>query len=291
MYSTGILLAFVAMLAWAIGDFSIQRSSRAFGPVLSLFYICFFGAVVLLPFAWNDIPRLFVSEGFWIVLLAGVILFFTALFDFEALKRGKIAVIQPIIGMELPLTIALGIFLHGEHLSFPEYLAAAIIFFGIMFAVRSDRLKLKDGKTVLERGAIFAGVGAIGLALSNLLIGLSSQETSPLFTIWFTNLVIALLCLVYLVWTRRLHEITDDLKRRPRMLLIMCVSDNLAWTCFAYATTMIPIGVATTVSECYVALDVLLGLVVNKERVKPHQKLGVAAAVCGLLILAYLKQG
>ena len=193
--------------------------------------------------------------------------------------------------MELPLTIALGIFLHGEHLSLPEYIAAAIIFFGIMFAVQSNRLKLTDGKTILERGAALAGIGAVGLAMSNFLIGISSQETSPVFTIWFTNLVIALLCFIYLLWTRRLREITDDVKRRPRMLLVMCVSDNLAWTCFAYATTMIPIGVATTVSECYVALDVLLGLVVNKERVKPHQKLGVAAAVCGLLILAYLKQG
>ena len=41
-------------------------------------------------------------------------------FDFEALKEGKFAVIEPILGIELPITVALSLFILKENISFLE---------------------------------------------------------------------------------------------------------------------------------------------------------------------------
>jgi drug/metabolite transporter (DMT)-like permease len=61
----------------------------------------------------------------------------------------------------------------------------------------------------------------------------------------------------------------------------------VAWVSFAKATTFIPIAIATTISESYIALAVLLGLFVNREKLRTHQILGITLATFGVIILAY----
>jgi hypothetical protein len=73
----GIGFAFVAMLAWGIGDFYIQKSARAIGDWGALFAVTFFGVVVLLPFVYDDIPDLFsgnLREFYILTALALVLL-------------------------------------------------------------------------------------------------------------------------------------------------------------------------------------------------------------------------
>lgn len=99
--SVGIGLAFVAMLCWGFGDFLIQKSTRKIGDFKTLFIICGFGAVILLPFVWRDIPATLAnSKGLWILFAGGIILFLAAMLDFEALKKGKLAIVEPIWSLE-----------------------------------------------------------------------------------------------------------------------------------------------------------------------------------------------
>jgi len=46
----GITFAFLALAAWGIGDFLIQRTARKFGAGEALFYITAVATVGLLPF-------------------------------------------------------------------------------------------------------------------------------------------------------------------------------------------------------------------------------------------------
>jgi len=291
MYIAGILFAFGALFGWTFGDWFIQRATREIGSLRSLVYIGSFGAIVLLPFVWKDLPLLRESSNIWLLAVASVIVFFAALFDFEALKRGKIAIVQPVIGLELPLTVGLGFLLQGERLTTTELASMVLVFFGILFAVSTGRVRRTDGTSSLERGAILAGVGALGLALTNVIVGVSSREMSPLLTIWSIHAVVAVYGIVYLSVTRNLGRIVEDLRRVPGLVFVTSALDNVAWVCFAYATTFIPIGVATTVSESYVVLDVFLGVFVNRERIRRRQAIGIALAVLGLYLLATVRPG
>lgn len=283
---TGIFFAFIAMISWGFGDFFIQKTTRLVGSWKALFFIGVVGLIGLLPFVWGDIEALNDRD---VILLGslGIVVVFTALFDFEALRRGKIAIIEPLIGLELPITVGLSIAVANESISFLQTLLIGVVFMGIMFAITEHHSRLHYHKRILEKGVILAGIGAIGMALTNILVGISSQDISPLISIWFAHSLLAVVCGIYIFSKNEFRNLISDFKNNPQPIIGQSILDNLAWISFAKATTLIPIAIATTISESYVALAVLLGLFINREKLKFHQILGVILSTAGVILLAY----
>lgn len=283
----GIIFALGALVFWGVGDFFIQRTTRKVGDLHALFFISAVGAIVLYPFVYRETGIIFsIPSNLYLLLLAGVVLFFASLFDFEAMKQGKLAIVEPVYSLELPITVGLTVVLHGEHLNWVQSIIVAVVFVGLLLTVTTHHLQLHFHKRLFERGVILAGAGAVGLALMNFLLGLSSQVTSPLLAIWFASLVVAIMSAIYLFARGDLKKIYYNLKEYPRVIFAEVFFDNLAWICFAFAVIFIPIYMATTISESYVALAVLLGVFINKEKLKRHQVLGIIFTFVGVLFLA-----
>lgn len=283
----GILFAIIALVSWGFGDFFIQKTARAIGSWKALFFIGIAGLAGLFPFVRENLVSLTASDLLLLGVL-GVVTVFTALFDFEALRQGKIAVVEPIIGLELPITVGLSVILAKESLTIVQFFLIGVTFAGIMLAVTAHHTHWYLHKRIFERGVILAGIGAVGMALTNFLVGVSSQGISPLVTIWFAHSLLAVVCGVFLLSRGQIKQLSRDLLRYPGPIIGQSILDNVAWVAFAAATTMIPIAVATTISESYIALAVLLGLFVNREKLKIHQIAGVALATVGVVILSYV---
>lgn len=285
MPALGITFALGALLFWTFGDFFIQKGTREVGDWKTLFFIGLAGVVVLFPFIRGELLLLSPSH-ISLLTFAGIVIFFAALFDFEALRRGKLAVIEPVLGIELPVTVGLSTLIYGEALTPLQLTLTLITFVGIVLAVTINHKHLNYHKRIFEKGVVLAGVGAITMGLVNFLVGVSSQQTSALMAIWFTNAVFMLLCLIYLAAKGEVPHLLRDIKRHARTIISVSVLDNAAWISFAFATTLIPISIATTVSEAYIAFVVLLGLLMNRERVKRHQLIGIALAILGVILLS-----
>src|SRR3989338_9334012 len=132
--SQGIIFALIALLCWGFGDFLIEKSTRKLGDSLSLFYIVAFGSILLMPFVWNDIPGLFTGalrSELWILIGAGLVALVASLFEFEALRIGKIAVIEPIYALEIFITIILGGFLLQEWLTIGQSMLVLALVVGV----------------------------------------------------------------------------------------------------------------------------------------------------------------
>ena len=288
----GILFAFGALISWGLGDFFIQRSSRAIGIWKALFFIGISGIVAIFPFIIGEIGDLFASpRNLGILSLAGTVVLFTALFEFESLRRGKLAIVEPVLGFELPVTIGLSTLIWGETLSLPQLILSFVTFVGILLVVTTHHTHLHYRKRMkFEKGVILAGIGAIGMGLFNFLVGVGSQETSPLLTVWFTNLLFTAVCFAYLARKGSLGELVRDAKKNPLPVFGVCFFDNIAWISFATATTLIPIAVATTISESYIVLTVLLGLFVNKEKIAWHQYFGIAVTIASIIFLSAISE-
>ncbi|MDI6733887.1 MAG: DMT family transporter [Patescibacteria group bacterium] len=285
----GIIFSLLALLSWGFGDFSIQRATRIFGDFKTLFYIGIVGVIAIFPFIYSELNAFFHTPHLLILLsLTGVVIFFAALFDFEALKRGKLAIIEPILAIELPITVALSALFWGEKLSLPQLFLVTVTFIGITLSVTTHHAHLHYHKRLLERGVMFAGIGAIVMGLVNFLVGASSQSTSPLLTIWFTNLIFTVFCVVYIVAKGQFKSIWTDIKYHPRILMAESILDNMAWIFYAYAASFIAISVATTISESYIAFTVLLGVFINKEKLQRHQIFGIIIAIASVLIISYI---
>ncbi|MFH0806265.1 MAG: DMT family transporter [Candidatus Brennerbacteria bacterium] len=285
---TGIFFALGALFAWGFGDFFIQRSSRAVGIWKALFFIGVAGIVTIFPFIIGELDDLFGSPKHLALLsLAGIVVLFTALFEFESLRRGKLAIVEPVLGFELVITVGLSTLIWGENITLVQLLLALATLIGIVLAVTEHHTHLHYHRRIrIEKGVVFAGLGAIGMGLFNFLVGVGSQETSPLLTVWFTNLLFTAVCLVYLARHHKLRELVADIRAHTVPILGVCVLDNLAWISFAVATTYIPIAIATTISESYIVLAVLLGVFMNKERLKWHQVVGVVVTIASVIFLS-----
>ncbi len=284
----GILFAVVALVSWGFGDFFIQRTSRKTGVIDAMFFIDVVAAVVLLPFVWDELTLLD-SRTIYILLIAGIVLVGACFFLFNALKEGKLSIVEPVASLELPLTVVIAGFLGHEKLDLLTYLIIAVVFIGIFLTVTEGRYVFKEALKKLEKGTLLAFGGAIMMAFGNFTIGYASQETSPLMSIWATSLIVLIPCIVYYIFTNRFGLMVRHIKKYPLTVLAEITFDNVAWIAFAFAVIYIPISVAITISESYIILAVLLGVIINRERLRHHQYLGVALAIGGVLLLASLQ--
>ena len=287
MANLGIIFALGALLCWSFGDFFIQKASRKTGIVHALFYITAAASIVLLPFVWNDLKHLTTSE-IYLLLGSGVVIFLVALIEFQALKIGKLAVVEPIMSLELPLTVLIAGLIGHENLDLIDYGIIAVVFLGIFLTVTPHTGVLKDYIKRLEKGALLAFISAAGMALFNFMLGYSSQETSPLMAHWATSLVMATGCLLFMMKSGEVRRVVADFKKATLPIIAETIFDNGAWIFYAFAVIYVPISIAITISESYIILAVLLGVIINREKLKHHQYFGVILAIGGVLLLSYL---
>ncbi len=281
----GIALAFVAMLSWGIGDFFIQRSVRKVGDWEALFAVTFFGALVLSPFAWKNLPALFADgHTLFIVGVLCVILFLAAILDFEALREGKLAVIEPIWSFEVPISALLAFFILGERLGIIQILLIILLLIGL--ALVSIKNKFEFRHLLFEKGAMIAALGAVMMGAANFFMGWSSRLADPIMANFVSDSFIALISLLVLIFRGNFFRSVRDILANPSVLLPMSVADKAAWLAFAFAMSVAPIGVATALSESYIIIAVILGLFLNREKIRRHQKFGLVLALAAAIVLA-----
>lgn len=285
----GLLFAFTAIISWGLGDFLIQKNARKFGDWIALFFVTIIGAILLLPFVWSDIPSLFTHTNNLLFLLGtSVVLLIAGLLDFEALRRGKISVIEPIYAFEVPVTVGLSIFVLHEQLTTMQTMMVILLMIGIFLISTKTFGHFKNLHA--ERG-VFLAIGAtIGMGIINFLFGIGAREISPLAINWFTSAFLAIICLLYIIGTNNVRALTADWRGNKKLVSVTGVFDNLAWVAYAYAAIYMPIAIATSLTESYIALAAMLGLIYNKEKLRTHQYVGLIVCVVAAIILAFITE-
>lgn len=282
----GIIFALIALVCWGFGDFFTQRSARKFGDWESLFVISLIGSILLLPFVLNDISSLvkFSFSGVGILLLVALIFFTNALINIEALKRGKLAVIESIGAAEVIIAGLLSYFVFGERLDYYNWVFVALLVFGILLVALKPHHFRRE--TWLEKGALLAFSGAIIMGLTDFMVALGARTTNPIFTVWFFNIVIFTISLLYLKITGRFRHFLKDFTLHKNLMGGIGILENIAWLSFAASMTFIPVVVALALSESYIILATILGLVVNREKLQNYQFVGIIVSIICVIVLS-----
>ncbi len=92
-----LFAALGAMMCWGFGDFIIQKGTRKIGNMESLAWIGLLGSIGLWPFIWHDFYLVVGMSNLIVLFVLGIIAFVVGIINFEALKRGNIAVIEVIL--------------------------------------------------------------------------------------------------------------------------------------------------------------------------------------------------
>ena len=285
-FEFGVLFALFTLFLWGGGDFLIQRTTRQIGNWETVFLIGLFGTILLTPFVYQDVVR-YLSAASIIAVLAVASIFglVASLFDFESLKKGKIAAVEPILALEIPTVAVLSLIFLKEVLSLLELFLIAVIIIGlVLVSLRERNFKLLRSKG-LEKGVILMTIAAILMGGTAFFVGYGSRITNPLFVNWFVALIATVFMAAYLFFKGTLLRLVKNVLKSPKLVFTTCLFDNLAWISFAAAVLFIPITIAMTLSENFIAVAVLLGLIVNREMLRLHQKIGFVLALAGTVVL------
>ncbi|MFA7707982.1 MAG: DMT family transporter [Candidatus Pacearchaeota archaeon] len=282
---TSILFAFGAMLFWAFGDFFIQKCTRKIGNVESLAFIGLIGSILLLPFIISQFSSIFNFQNFLILSVLGVITFVGAILNFEALKQGKLSIIDVIIELELPVVIILAFIFFKETLSLKQALLISLIFTGIVLVSTKS---FSHWKTRFEKGIILAFLAAIGMGIIDFLTSFSSRQISPIMAIWFPWIIFTLFCFIFILKGKGFKRFLKDGWKHKWIVLAMGIFDTLAWFLYAFATLKNEVAIVTAITESYPALAICLGVWFNKEKINWHQWLGAVLALLASIALAFL---
>lgn len=280
-----LVAAFGAMLAWGFGDFLIQRSVRKIGDLEALAFIGLIGFVGLLPFVLPDIYLLFESQNFLLLVGLGVLAFVVAIFNFEALKEGKLSVVDVVLEFELPITIILGFFLFVESPSIFQFLLIIPIFAGIILISMRKNFSFKKHH-LLEKGVFYAIIAAIGLGLCNSFTAFSARSISPLLAIWIPWGIIFIVSMIVILKKRDVRKMFVNAGKFKWLILAMGIADTLAWVFYSFSMVEMNIGIVTAITESYPVIGVILGVALNRERITKYQVLGAILTIGASVALA-----
>jgi uncharacterized membrane protein len=277
-FELGILFAFGAMLCWGFGDFFIQRSARKIGDIEALAFIGIIGTIGLLPFVLQELPLLFSLPNLALLAFIGIVTFVFAVIDFEALKKGKLSVVEVILEFELPITAFLGFLFFQEMPSLLQMAIILLIFLGIiLIAIKS--FPKKSHSKIFEKGLFLALLGAIGMAIINFLTAYGAKAVSPILAIWVPWVIFTIISLI-IIWRREgLPKLVHNAKKHWGLILVMGIFDTLAWLFFATAVLKNDLAITIAITESYVAVALFLGVLINKEKIHLHQYAGVIIAL------------
>jgi drug/metabolite transporter (DMT)-like permease len=287
----GIGLAFAAMLSWGLGDFLIQKSAKRLGDWETIFFITAFGTLILAPFVWRDLPELiFVQhEGLLILLSSGLVLMVAALLNLEGFKRGKISVLEPLLAFEILAAAFLSYVFLGDRITIIQSCLIILLVIGLFLVSFRGRLMAKT--FLLEKGVIIFLAGAVLMGGADFLLGWGSRLIDPIMANFVLNVLIMTVSGVFLIFNPSSRSSWRTIKANRALILTMSIADNIAWIAYAVAMTIVPIAVATGLSESSIIVAVLLGLFVNKERLQRHQKIGLVIALGSVMVLAVVTAG
>lgn len=280
-----IFFAFGAMIFWGLGDFLIQRTIYKIGSLETLFLITFASSFLLLPFTIPYLGAISVRQ--WLVLaVLGVIGYLGAHIHFIALRKGKLAVVEIILGLELPLTVLFGALFLQERLSLSFMVLMAVVFVGIILV--SIDFKQINTRNFLEKGAVLALFSSFLVAWINFFTAVAAKELSPFVVISWPWLISCIVSFILLWRQRRLKPLFKKTIISWKLIAFMSVVDIFAWLCYASAVADKELSITTAISESFVVIAFFLGVIYNKEKVRFWQIAGAILAVSASIAIAFI---
>ena len=271
-----VFLSLLTAIAWTTMNFWLVPLSRSIDPYLASLLILIGNGLCTIPLALalDGLPSTGDLRPIGYALLAGVLEVGAFVFFFRALERGDLAVVAPIIGIEGGIA-ALAVVAFGEQIS-------VLIGIGLAISLAGGCLAAAQGRRRTAAGALPAFGSALCFGFMFALYA-AAEDLGPVSVVAVGRLsALALLAAIVLWRGSRLP--TRALTTR---LLLLGGLDAAAFISYAYAAARGPVSVAAVVAGQFSTLSAVVGIVFLRERLSPHQYVGIAIAGAGTTLLAF----
>jgi uncharacterized membrane protein len=270
-----VALSLIAAVAWTMANYWLVPLSRSVDPYVASLLILVGNGLCTIPLglALDGLPSSDKLGPLGYALAAGVLEVCGFLFFFRALQKGDLAVVAPIIGLEGGIA-ALTVFAFGERVS-------AIVVLGLAIALLGGCLAASAGGRRTAAGALPAAGAAVCFGAMFALYA-AAEDLGPVSVVGAGRLSALALLGILVLW-RRVPLPGRAVNVR---LLWLGVLDATAFVCYSYAASRGPVSVAAVVAGQFSTLSAVVGIVLLRERLQPHQYVGIALAGIGTALLA-----
>jgi drug/metabolite transporter (DMT)-like permease len=270
-----VALSLVAAVAWTMANYWLVPLSRSIDPYLASLLILIGNGIFTIPLALalDGVPHTGDLGPLGYAVAAGVLEACGFLFFFRALQRGDLAVVAPIIGLEGGIA-ALAVFAFGERVG-------AVVVLGLAIALLGGCLSASAGGRRTAAGALPAA-GAAACFGGMFALYAAAEDLGPVSVVAAGRLSALTLLCVAVAWRR----VPLPGRAATVRLLALGALDASAFVAYAFAASRGPVSVAAVVAGQFSTLSAVVGIVVLRERLRPHQYLGIALAGVGTALLA-----
>jgi drug/metabolite transporter (DMT)-like permease len=270
-----VALSLLTAFAWTAFNYWIVPITKSSDPFVATMVLLIANALLTVPIALvlDGIPSSGDLLPLGCAVLAGVLEALGFVLFFRALRTGDLAVVAPIVGLSGGIA-ALAVIVFGENIS-------VLIGIGIAISLVGGCLAASQGRRRTAAGALPAAGTALCLGFMFALYA-AAADLGPVSAVSIGRLSALVLLGTVVVW-RRLPLPSRAVSRR---LLALGAIDAAAFVSYAYAAARGPVSVAAVVVTQFSTLSAVVGIVLLRERLRPHQYVGILLAGAGTALLA-----
>jgi drug/metabolite transporter (DMT)-like permease len=293
--SAGVLLGLTGALCWGSADFAARFTSRRIGAFRALFFMQFFGFILLSAYLkWSGgFSRVAPGWQPWaLAAVAGLLNVGASLALYHSFEVGTLSIVGPVSSCYPALTVVLSL-LSGEQIHWVRGTGLTVTLLGVIFASTSfSSLKKGAGDSGVESpvARLSKGVGwAIAAALG----------FGVMF--WFLGFhVLPAVGAPVSVWVMRLTSIVSlALVAAPAGKSLALPRGAVWWALFAagildtsaFLATNAglqsgQVSVVSVLASLYGAVTVLLAWIFLRERLEISQWYGIAMIFVGIVLVS-----
>jgi drug/metabolite transporter (DMT)-like permease len=287
------LLGLSTAFCYGTADFLSRRQSQRVGYYRTTVYVyvaTVAALLLLLPILRPPID--FTALSSELMLVVGIVFFFTFVLLYRALQRGVVSVVAPIAYTYPAVTTVLAVILLGAVLTFRTALALAAIIVGVVllstkFSELRDALNGK-GPAFLTVGVGSAVMAALAFGSVYLCVGYVTPIVGYFVPVLFLRSVGTVTGFAAAPIMK--ESVKPDRASLSGTVVAMGVLEAVGFLSFSFAVSLgggaLPIVAA--LSGMGAAVVIIYAMVFLHERLEPNQLVGVLLSLVGVFALLYL---
>ncbi len=257
-----------------------QFASEKFHALTYTVTYSLFCMIISFPFAWIDFS---LPYDFWhwtLALLSPISFALGNMFAYKAYTTTDASKVGLLGRFGLVVTFILSILFLGEQVSFNGYIGLVLVTIGGM------SMLFKGQKLDFSKGTYFSLLMAFFYGLTGVVDKVVVEQFSPFTYVFFNNLVIFVLFIIFFPWVRK--EMIALSKWNLRLAFQTSALGSLGWLFFLISIRTSYVATYFSISETLsLVTTVILGVIFFKESEQLWQKIfGLIASIVGIVLLA-----